>query len=105
MEAFGKLFLGNVKLLVYPSSGDDENNFNTCENFTPSENLKLLYKHLYINGYIEDIPNAKVENLHIFSDIVLTEIRKGSTEWEKFVPMKVAETIKQKCMFDYPCKV
>ena len=106
LEAFGKLFLGNVKLLVYPSlNEDDGEELKTCANFNPAENIKHLYEHLHSNGCIQDIPNARVENLKIISDNVLALIRKGDTGWEKFVPHKVADIIKKQCMFDYPCKV
>ncbi|MEQ9288265.1 MAG: TonB-dependent receptor [Cyclobacteriaceae bacterium] len=105
LEAFGKLFLGNVKLLVYPSLMENGDKLNICKNFKPSEKLQHLYDHLYKNNFIEDIPNARVENLKIISDDVLALIRKGDTGWEQFVPHKVADTIKKQCMFDYPCKV
>ena len=105
IEAFGKLFVGKFKLLVYPSEpANPESELNTCKNFEPDESVAHLYKHLYNKGFIEDIPNAKVENLHIISDDVLAQIKQGDTGWEEFVPMKVAQSIKANCMFDYPCR-
>lgn len=105
MEAFGKLFLGHVKMLVYPSVKENGGGLKTCENFEPAEHLKHLYNHLYQNDCIQDIPKAKVENLSIISDDVLELIRQGDTGWEQYMPHKVADTIKRQCMFDYPCKV
>jgi hypothetical protein len=105
LEAFGKLFFSNVKILVYPCLNQKGDGLDTCENFQPAEHLKHLYNHLYQNGSIQDIAKAKVENLKIISDDVLDLIRQGDTGWEEFVPHKVADTIKQQCMFDYPCKV
>ncbi|MFY0652928.1 MAG: TonB-dependent receptor [Cyclobacteriaceae bacterium] len=105
MEAFGKLFLKNVKLLVYPSLDESGNKIETTKNFNPPGHLTQLYNYLVDKGAIQDIPNAKTENLDIISDDVLNLIRQGDTGWEKYVPVKVSESIKQKCMFDYPCKV
>jgi hypothetical protein len=105
LEAFGKLFLGHVKILVYPSLNENGDGLETCENFKPAEHLQHLYNYLYQNNCIEDIPKANVDNLNIISDEVLNLIRQGDTGWEKFMPHKVADTIKKQCMFDYPCKV
>jgi hypothetical protein len=43
-----------------------------------------------------------VQNLNIISDNVLAMIKKGEDGWEKFVPHKVEEAIKQQGLFDYP---
>jgi len=40
--------------------------------------------------------------LNIISDNVLAMIRKGQGGWEKFVPAKVSEAIKENGLFDYP---
>lgn len=101
MEAFGKLFAANQQVLVYPSMTDRAHELQTSENFQTSENLTHLYQHLKTNHFIQDIKNAKVENLHIISDNVLDMIKKGTPGWEEFVPYKVAHMIKQKKMFKY----
>lgn len=54
------------------------------------------------NNKLEDIENANTENLHIISDDVLDMIRKGVHGWEKYVPHKVEEAIKEHGLFDYP---
>lgn len=105
LEAFGKLFLGHAKILVYPSINENGDELVTCKNFKPAPHLQHLYDYLYQNNFIEDIPKANVNNLNIISDDVLDLIRKGDTGWEKYMPHKVADTIKNQCMFDYPCKV
>ncbi|MDW3210261.1 MAG: TonB-dependent receptor [Reichenbachiella sp.] len=101
MEAFGKLFAANQQVLVYPSKTDRSDQLQTSDNFQPSENLTHLYEHLRTNHFIQDIKNAKVENLHIISDNVLEMIKKGTTGWEEYVPYKVAHMIKEKKMFKY----
>ncbi|MFT7032996.1 MAG: hypothetical protein ACJA2S_001497 [Cyclobacteriaceae bacterium] len=105
LEAFGKLFVGHVKILVYPSLNKNGDGLDTCENFKPEKHLQHLYDYLYQNNCIEDIPKANIKNLSIISDDVLDLIRKGGTGWEQFMPHKVADTIKSQCMFDYPRKV
>lgn len=42
-----------------------------------------------------------MNNLHIISDNVLAMIKKGDDGWEKFVPRKVQEAIKDHNLFDY----
>ena len=54
------------------------------------------------NEKILSIPDAKVENLHIISDNILEMIQKGKNGWEKFVPNRVADAIKENHLFNYP---
>jgi len=68
-------------------------------------NLKSLFRYLVDNNKLEDINDANVKNLHIISDNVLAMIRKGESGWEKYVPHKVEEAIKEKGLFDYPIPV
>lgn len=101
MEAFGKLFAANQQVLVYPSKTESDKELQTAQNFRPADNLKHLYRHLIANKSIQDIDNAKTENLHIISDHVLEMITKGEPGWEDFVPYKVTHLIKEKKMFKY----
>jgi len=57
------------------------------------------------NNKMEDINDANIKNLHIISDNVLAMIRKGEAGWEKFVPHKVEEAIKEHNLFDYPYRL
>ncbi|UXX78822.1 TonB-dependent receptor [Reichenbachiella carrageenanivorans] len=101
MEAFGKLFAANQQVFVYPSLSPDTKEVRTSQNFEAADHLKHLYQHLVTNHFIQDVKNAKVENLHIISDDVLAMIKKGEAGWEEFVPFKVAHMIKEKKMFKY----
>jgi len=104
MESFGSLFGSNVKLYIYPAWKKDSHDLFTLKDFEEilPENLKNLFRYLMDNNKMEDIPNANVNNLHIISDNVLAMIRKGENGWEKFVPHKVEEAIKEHGLFDYP---
>ena len=65
-------------------------------------NLKGLFRYLMDNNKMEDIDDANVNNLNIISDNVLAMIKKGEPGWERFVPHKVEEAIKEHGLFDYP---
>jgi hypothetical protein len=103
LECFASLFGSNVKLYIYPALSRDSSVILTLRDFEYDlpDNLKSLFRYLMDNNKLEDINDANVKNLHIISDNVLEMIRKAETGWEKFVPHKVAEAIKERGLFDY----
>lgn len=103
LECFSSLFGTNVKLYIYPALRKDGTLF-TLDDFERDlpDNLKNLFRYLLDNNKMEDIHDANVNNLHIISDNVLAMIKKGEEGWEKFVPHKVEEAIKEHGLFDYP---
>ncbi|MEQ9049656.1 MAG: TonB-dependent receptor [Marinoscillum sp.] len=105
LESFGRLFGSNVKLYVYPAIEANTKEIVTSENFTPEVHLKNLYQYLKDNDQIEDVQGAKTENLHIISDDVLRMIENGEVGWEKFVPNKVSDAIKDHHLFNFPYEV
>ncbi len=104
LESFASLFGTNVKLYIYPSLRQESDQLFTLTDFEKElpSNLRSLFRYLMENNKLEDIRNANVNNLHIISDNVLAMIRKGEAGWEKFVPSKVEEAIKENGLFDYP---
>jgi hypothetical protein len=104
LECFASLFGTNVKLYIYPAWRKESVELFTLKDFEASlpDNLKNLFRYLMDNNKLEDINDANVNNLHIISDNVLAMIRKGEAGWEKFVPHKVEEAIKEHGLFDYP---
>lgn len=104
LECFASLFGHNVKLYIYPALRKDSQELFTLKSFEEElpHNLKNLFRYLMDNNKLEDISDANVNNLHIISDNVLAMIKKGEPGWEKFVPHKVEEAIKEKGLFDYP---
>jgi len=104
LECFASLFGTNVKLYIYPALSADQGKLFTLRDFehTLPKNLKNLFRYLMDNNKLEDIDDANVNNLHIISDNVLAMIKKGEPGWEKFVPHKVEEAIKENGLFDYP---
>ncbi len=103
LECFASLFGSNIKLYIYPALRKDNSLF-TLKDFEAElpENLKSLFRYLMDNNKMADIDDANVNNLNIISDNVLAMIRKGEPGWEKFVPHKVEEAIKEHGLFDYP---
>jgi hypothetical protein len=104
LESFASLFGTNVKLYIYPSLRMGSDELFTLTDFEKElpVNLKSLFRYLMDNNKLENIKNANVSNLNIISDNVLAMIRKGEVGWEKFVPSKVEEAIKENGLFDYP---
>jgi hypothetical protein len=107
MESFGALFGTNVKLYIYPAWRKDSKDLFTLKDFAEAlpVNLRSLFRYLVENNKLEDINNANVSNLHIISDNVLAMIKKGDQGWEKFVPRKVQEAIKEHNLFEYQQQV
>lgn len=106
LECFASLFGSNVKLYIYPASRNAPPELFTLKDFEAElpANLKSLFRYLMENNKLEDINDANIQNLHIISDNVLAMIRKGEVGWEKFVPHKVEDAIKELGLFDYPAK-
>ena len=103
LESFGSLFGTNVKLYIYPAWKRESRDLFTLKDFeeTIPVNVRSLFRYLVENNKLEDIQDANVNNLHIISDNVLAMIKKGDEGWEKFVPRKVQEAIKDHNLFDY----
>jgi len=107
LECFASLFGSNIKLYIYPALKKDSEEIFTLKDFEEQlpPNLKNLFRFLMDNNKLEEINGANVRNLHIISDNVLAMIKKGEPGWEKFVPHKVEEAIKEFGLFDYPLKI
>jgi hypothetical protein len=103
LECFASLFGTNVKLYIYPALVRNSANIMTLKDFEEDlpANLKNLFRYLMDNNKLEDIKDANTKNLHIISDHVLAMIKNGQAGWEKFVPHKVEEAIKERGLFDY----
>lgn len=104
LECFASLFGTNVKLYIYPALRPNGKDLFTLKDFEAElpDNLKSLFRYLMENNKLEDVNDANTKNLHIISDNVLSMIRNGESGWEKFVPHKVEEAIKEQGLFDFP---
>lgn len=103
LEALTMLFGGNTKAYSYPAyrSGTDE--LIRVENLQVNPEIKSLVRYFIEAGKLADIGNPELNYLNIDADEVLMQIKAAEPEWEQSVPEKVAQLIKDNCLFDYPC--
>lgn len=100
LEAFGKLFSGNIRLYVYPMLGDD-GELVTLDNLRVGNQVRLLLRHLMENGHIVPLEGADESVLNIQSREVLQWIRQGRHDWKGCVPEIVYETIIRRRLFNF----
>ena len=93
------MFPLNMKLYIYPTKRQDDNEMVTSANVKMDDDIRLLYGYLLKNRFILDLKSDMSEQLHVTSQQVLKMIQKGDPGWEKYVPMTVARTIKEKHLF------
>jgi hypothetical protein len=105
MHYFGAIFMRNTKMFVYPYQPEKSKPVINCDNVQVPENLKHLFMHLKQNNFLVDLKGYDKEVLRIFSPTVIQMIKAGEPGWEEMVPDTVADIIKDKCLFDYPCEV
>jgi hypothetical protein len=125
LESMGRMFRHAVKLYIYPmqqsaydrylASGTPAKNGGdhafasgvmiNARNLQVTDHLRNLYAHLLENHYIDCIVGSNPDYLHIFSRDVLQRIKAGDDSWEKMVPAKVAEFIKEHKLLGYGAKV
>jgi len=103
LESFASLFSRSVKLFIYPTLRNGT--ILNCLKFSLPPHLIDLYRYLIANNKIEDIRHYKESNLQLETDTVLQLIKQGSDAWEDYVPVEVANMIKDRCLFGYPCEV
>ncbi len=104
LSAFGDLFNRHVQMYVYPSLQEGSAELMTAKNLPIPDGIKFLFQHLLDNGQIKDVEGFEEEILHIYSKQVLEMLRSDEEGWDKMVPEKVAELIRDKCLFGYPYK-
>jgi len=100
LEAFGKLFYRDLKVLLYPMV-DEHGVLINSENLKVHPRMKELYKFFKFNGKVIDIEGVDTKNLQIFSREVLKMISKGKEGWESMLPSGIAELIKKNNLFGY----
>lgn len=108
VEAVAKLFSGQIKVFVYPSFSMSVTNFThesnddklyQAQNFNPPAQVLGLYKYLLESSQIVDLKGFNKKYLDITSKETFKKIISGDSSWEKAVPTKVAQIIKEKKLF------
>jgi len=100
LEAFGKLFVKNLKVFLYPMKLKNGTIINTS-NIQVANKLKDLYKFFKSNKTLIDIEDYNENLLNIYSAEVLSEIKNNKPGWEKKLPIEVNKLIKDKNLFGY----
>ena len=101
LEAMGKLFPSNIKLYIYPTLDQEGKKLITSRDLVLDGATKHLYEYLLEQRFILDIKSNMSDQLRVKSIEVSRMISENNPEWEKYVPMVVAETIKKKKLFGY----
>jgi hypothetical protein len=101
LEALGRMFKGNLKLLVYPTVDEKNDNIITATKLQVAPNLQSLYRYLLDNKYIVEITDFNPEYLKIFPSDALAKLQSGDTGWEAMVPPEVQHIIKEREFFGY----
>ena len=101
LEAFGKLFFKNMLIYLYPMIDEKTGEIVNSTNLRVSAQVKELYKFFAYNKKVVDISNYNKDYLNIYSKEVLLLISEGKKGWEKMLPKKATELIKEKQLFGY----
>src|SRR4051812_17555892 len=129
LESMGRMFRHAVKLYIYPMRQDAYDRYLasghpasaqahapshshaftsgvmiTAQNLQVTDRLRNLYAYLLENHNLDSIRGSNPEYLNIFSRDVLQRIKSGDPSWEKLVPAKVAEFIKERKLLGYGSK-
>jgi len=102
LASFGELFMGIVKMYVYPMTQEGSEEMIISKNLPVPDGVRFLYQHLLESGQIVDVEKIDSDILHIYSKEVLALVQSDNGEWEKLVPEKVAKVIKQQFLFGFP---
>jgi hypothetical protein len=130
LESFGRLFRNATKLYIYPmrkgafdryckkptgtipdaaasrsKSTLPVDVFINANNLQVTMHLRNLYAHLLESHCIEALVGYNPALSDIFSRDVLAKIQGGDSSWEKMVPAKAVELIKQRGLFGYQSPV
>jgi hypothetical protein len=99
LEGMGRLFQGNVKLLVYPTRESADGPVETVESLDVDPRLRSLYQYLLDRGGILAIQEFDSAQLHIRPQEVLSKLQSGDPAWETMVPPEVARLIRERNLF------
>jgi len=101
LEAMAKLFPNNMKLYLYPTIKDvkGEKVLLRSKDVKMDKDVKLLFDYLQTKRSVLDLETSMSHQLHIRSHEVLKMIHNNNPDWEKYTPMQVVKTIKERGLF------
>lgn len=102
LEAFGRIFSKDLKIMVYPFIDDDnDGKIMRKEDAEIHPRFRPIIDYLIFHNRITDIEEFDVNITNIFSREVLKQIRCGEDGWEKCLPDYVHNVIRDKKLFGY----
>ena len=102
LEAFGRIFSKDLKIMVYPFI--DHSNEGRIMRKTDAEvhpRFRPIIEYLIFHNRILDIEEFDSEITNIFSREVLAKIKAGEPGWEQSLPQYVDTVIREKKLFGY----
>jgi hypothetical protein len=102
LEAMAKLFPSNMKLYIYPTIREIRGKkvLLRVGDVKMEVDVKMLFEYLKLYRSVLDLETSLSGQLHIRSHEVLKMKHLGNQEWEKYVPISVVKTIKEKDLFE-----
>ena len=101
LEAFGRMFSKDLKILVYPFLDNSTSNLKRKEDIDVHPRFRPIMDYLFFHNRILDIEEYDQSISKIFSHEVLEMIRSGKDGWEECLPKYVDTVIKDKQLFGY----
>ena len=99
LEGLGRLFRGEVRLLIYPTRVAGVEGLVTADNLKVQAEYRSLYSYFVENHRIEPILDADVEQLQFSPGDVLRKLQSGDAGWKDLVPAPVARLIEDRGLF------
>ena len=101
LEAMGRLFKKELRLLIYPWIDPTSGATQTLSTLSVAPSLEKLFGYLVDRGSLQPLENFDPKILPILPKDVLRRIKTGDTAWEAMVPPAIAEIIKRRNFFGY----
>jgi hypothetical protein len=99
LQAFGQIFLENVRFYVYPAHTKGQ--LMTLDTMEVPAAIKTLVHYLKEHNQIVAIQKYDIQHLHIAHKVTLQFIKDHQIQWEHEVPVSVADIIKQNQLFGF----
>jgi hypothetical protein len=99
----GALLGHRTQLFVYPALVEDGKSILKTKDADVTDEIKPLIDYLISIKRIKDIDDYDKDHFAIWSRVVLKMIQNKEDGWEEMVPEVVAKTVKERCLFEYPC--
>ena len=101
LEAFGRIFSKDLKILVYPFQSGNNETVLRKEDAEVHPRFRPIIDYLIFHNRIMDIEEYDIDAMNIFSREVLKQIKCGEEGWETCLPKYVDRVIKDKQLFGY----